>query len=339
MEDFIIEFDLWQQLKEGLEYNQDFYNKSISGLLSAPPKKEHQKIVMKAVMDGNTYDVIAKKLNITITNVKTLLRNGMEEAGVKNLHELILFGLKSGLINDKQINVEKVFSLFNKGNIKPASVLYVLMLLSDGYTFPEIESKLGGRTDAITKIRKIRNVLSSKFGLGKSESNRAKYIRFALAVTGEIIPPKKETKPNLSIIPSKFRPANIDPTIPVYDHPAKIQLGDKPDRVYLPKRTIPFTPSKSPPKTVKTTSVQTALWLLGINKNAITKKDAGQGKFWERPSEYLWSLLELAKKRFDYEIAHAHPDRGGDIRRATQLNSAWNLVKKAFARRGYVLHK
>ena len=88
MGDFIIEFDLWQQLKEEIEskYDQDFYNKSIVNLLTNPKSiKTLQDIVMKDVMDGSTYDVIAKKLKISKRVVETLLFNGMKNVKVNNL--------------------------------------------------------------------------------------------------------------------------------------------------------------------------------------------------------------------------------------------------------------
>jgi len=113
-------------------------------------------------------------------------------------------------------------------------------------------------------------------------------------------------KSKYPIVLTKFKPADIDPDIKLYD------------------------------KSI----IQTALYLLGIDKKTLAASAGskkGEGLFWKKSPEYLWSLLELAKRRYELEISHAHPDKGGDIKRAAQLNAAWSLVKKLFAKRGFTL--
>jgi hypothetical protein len=114
-------------------------------------------------------------------------------------------------------------------------------------------------------------------------------------------------KPKYPIVLTKFKPADVDPDIKLYG------------------------------KSV----IQTALYLLGINKKILAStagSKKGEGLFWKKSPKHLWSLLELAKRRYELEIAHAHPDRGGNVKRAAQLNAAWSLVKKLFAKHGYILH-
>ena len=85
--------------------------------------------------------------------------------------------------------------------------------------------------------------------------------------------------------------------------------------------------------------MQTALCLMGINPKVIMKDKGYNGKavFWDRPDEYLWNILELAYRRYNYEIRSVHPDLNGSDRRSAQLNAAWDLIKKSFAKRGFVL--
>lgn len=97
--------------------------------------------------------------------------------------------------------------------------------------------------------------------------------------------------------------------------------------------------------------VQTALLLLGIDPSLIygtrhqTKginynpNSSVSGGFWNRSNEYYWNMLELAKQNYDTLIRKYHPDifgpKGNEI--SVQLNTAWNLIKKAFSKKGYEL--
>jgi hypothetical protein len=121
-----------------------------------------------------------------------------------------------------------------------------------------------------------------------------------------------------ALVPSKYRPADVDPNI-------NVNLNNKNE-----------------------INIQMALHLLGIDKKIVyrtplsgtivgAKGKRKESSFWNRPSEFLWRMLELAKDRYKYEIQHAHPDVGGDPQRAIQLNTAWEMIKKSFARRGYIL--
>jgi len=142
---------------------------------------------------------------------------------------------------------------------------------------------------------------------------------------------------------SKFRPSNIDPNIPVYDASSKFDIKSK-NNIKLPRHN--YTKSEKEKfkqnPTVRSTSIQTALFLLGIDDRILKNKTGDRSvkkPFWKRSPEYLWNLLELAKRRYELEISHAHPDVGGNSKRASQINSAWNLVKKLFAKHGYKLNK
>jgi DNA-binding CsgD family transcriptional regulator len=316
MDEFLIKYHPWKMLREAL---------------SPSFPDERQLTDMKKVLDGNS------------NTLSKYAREGMKVAGIRNLYELVVWGLRTGVIKDEPIKgvAEKFPQRAGTHEAYPAW-LVLLHNTTMGMSDDQIQ-RHGISRDTINNFRKQ---IQDKFGLGNS---MAKFIRFAFAATNPIGGPgsTRGFKPHVPwtvkagvgskypIIQSKFRPANIDPNIPVYDRPAKTELGDEPTpKINLPKRTVPVKPEDRPKPIFRTTPIQTALWMLGIDRSAIT----GQGVFWRRPPEELWALLELAKKRFGYEIAHAHPDRGGNTKRAAQLTSAWILTKKLFAKHGYILH-
>lgn len=345
MDDFLIKYHPWSLLLEASSF---------------PDNDEI--IVMKGVMDGNSFGDIARELDVKVNDVKSLLANGMKKANVKDLYELIVFGLRSGIIKDKPIDVKEIEQQFYKKGFYEAYPLWLFVMnqVASGRTFQEIER--AGEGGSKTSIQHARKQIADKYGLGDS---LAKYIRFSIVAVSPLTAPGsvRGFKPHVSwaqkagigsqlpVIPSKFRPANIDPNIPVYDKQVKRDMSPvereaekekiKAMRASLPPRQAGATQTKRvPPPVTRTTPIQTALWMLGIDRNAITNQNiASGGSFWNRPSTHLWNLLALAKRRFELEIAHAHPDRGGDTRRAAQLNAAWTLVQKLFARHGYVLHR
>lgn len=314
---FLIQCHPWKMLKEAA--------------MEASFPNDIQLAAMKKVMDGQT------------ANISKHAKEGMKTAGLKTIYDLILWGLRTGVIRDKP-QTDALNQIKQPEGTYEAYPLWKVLLhdtvmgLSDG----EIQ-RHGMSKDSINYYRKF---LQDKFGIGNSQ---AMFIRFAFATTNPIHPPTSTTsdKPFVShfqkrgigskfpLVPSKFRPANIDPDIPIYDRSAKNVVGDTPKKVNLPRRKVPLKPEDKPKPIYRTTPIQTALHLMGIDQSAIY----GGGKFWERPHEQLWNLLELAKKRYDYEIRHAHPDVGGNPKRASQLNAAWNLTKKLFAKHGYVLHR
>jgi len=115
---------------------------------------------------------------------------------------------------------------------------------------------------------------------------------------------------NLAVIPSKYKPANIDPSINPTSH------------------------------------IQTSLMILGIDPKTIyrkynknSSKKIFKGSFWNHNPEFLWRLLELAKSRYKWEMKSCHTDKGltNDHGRSAQLNAAWNFIKDLFSRRGFDL--
>jgi len=304
---------------------------------------------MKSVMDGKNLADAAKDLSISTKEAKELLKSGMQRANLQNLYELIIFGLRSGIIKDDPIDIKDVEKQFETPGFYEANPtwLHIMNQLVTGKTLQDIEREGGG---AKTSIQNAIKKLSGKFGLGDS---MAKLIRFSLAALNPITPNPRVRgfKPFVSwaqkqgvgsqfpLIKSKFRSADVDPEIPVYNASKKYNVGDTGDKPKLPKPAMSFADRKKlPPPIVRNTSIQTALWLLGIDKKVITPT-ALQGSFWNRPSSFLWKLLELAKRRYELEMLHNHPDRGGDSRRAAQISAAWELVRHLFAKHGYELHK
>lgn len=339
--------ELWWHIYKRMPSNYVIHMWNLLNEGSSFPNEE-ELIVMKSVMDGKKLSDAAKDLSISTKEAKNLLKSGMERANLRNLYELIVFGLRSGIIKDEPIDIKSIEKQFEKPGFYEANPtwLHVMNQLVIGKTLQDIEREGGGSKSSIQNAIKK---LSDHFGIGDS---MAKLIRFSLAALNPIDGPSKIRgyKPHVSwaqkagigskfpLIHTKFSPANIDPDIPVYDTMKKRDVGDEP-KPKVPQIKMSYADRKKlPPPVVRSTPIQTALYLLGIDRKAITPPSISSS-FWDRPSSYLWNLLELAKRRYELEIAHAHPDRGGDPRRATQLNAAWKLVQKLFARRGYELDK
>jgi len=301
--------------------------------------------VMKSTMDGNSISTIAKELSITNKEAKDLLKIGMENANVKNMYELVLWGLRTGIIQDDPVNIDIANDIKQYSYETYPTWLKILNFTVSGYSDIDIQREANISKDS---LEHQKSIIKQKYNLGNST---AQFIRFAFKALNPIKPPNSfrgfkpfkawkspySTLTNPPMI-SKFKPADIDPNIPVYDKATKHNLKDTPDfkKVYIPK---PSTSTEKPkPPVSRTSTIQTALSLLGIDEKEIygQKKD---NSFWDRPSEYLWTMLELAKRRYDLEIIHAHPDQGGYPKRAVQLNAAWRLAKKLFSKHGYTINE
>ena len=296
IDDFLIKYHPWILLKESLTF----------------PDKT-QLVIMKGIMDGKSIDTIAHKLSITSRKTKRLLAEGMKIADVKNLYELVLWGLKTGIIHDEPIEIPDELKRSPYESHSP--LISYLCFITSGYTPHDISDI--GRIGIDTQNH-YRKFLAQKFNLGYSY---ARFIRFAFQTTNPINPPKqiKMYRPHKALVSphqtlkyppvvSKFKPANIDPNV---------------------RYVYQTTTGKGINATIKT-----AFKVLGVDPRILNKNYS----FWKARDEWLWTMLELAKKRYDYEISHAHPDRGGNVNRAKQINIAWKFIKDMFKKRGYELH-
>jgi hypothetical protein len=289
---FLIANHPWKTLKEALE--PSFPN----------PK---QLADMKRIMDGETNSPTRDA------------REGMKMAGVKNLYELILWGLRTGVIKDDPIpNVDEKFPQ-RKGWYEAYPLWKVLLHdTTMGMKDSDIQ-KHGMSQDSINFYRKM---IQDKFNLGNSA---AKFIRFAFASTNPISGPgsTRGFKP--------FKPWTGSTTalmrIP--------QTGT--GSVIDPEGSI-----------TKETPLTAALKLIGIRKGQIPqpKSKAQRGSFWNRSHESIYHVLELAKNQRDKEIkrlhpiANRHPETPEVKMAAKQLavvNSAWDRIRILFARNGYTL--
>ena len=298
--DFLISNHPWHQLKERV---------------SAPFSPSTAELeIMKFIIEGKSIQDIAKQLNTTIVDVKTKLSDGMKKVDVKNLYELVVWGLRRGLVKDEPLT--------DVNNKLSRNVTYIewAQFLNQLVTGGEINLPKSTQES-------YKQSMSKMFNIGPSN---AEFLRFAFQVVHPITPQKsfrgyKTHVPHFvktgvsskfAMIPSKFKPADIDPNLhPVYQ---SLRMGKKVG--------------------TKSGSIQTALKILGINPDVV-KAPINKKSFWEHKPERLWQFLELARSRFDYEIAHAHPDRGGDVNRAKQVISAWKFVKDMFKKRGYEFHE
>lgn len=309
IDDFLIKYHPWKLLKESSTF-----------------PNEQQLVAMKKVMDGEGG-----------VNKKDLAQ-GMKTVGVKNLYELIVWGLKTGVIRDEPINLGVGIKQSDE-NINPLWSL-ILKYTVSGYSDYRMDKEVGINPDS---LKYYKNLIRQKYNLGNSN---AKFIRFAFQTMNPIKPPATnklyrpyQDKSTLKYPPvlSKFRPANVDPNIPVYDYSDRHTT--KQNDYKRKHQPIPQD-RKLELKPLKTTRIHQALELLGVDKHILYSVDGkATGHFWDRSPEYLWKMLELAERRYQLEIAHAHPDKpGGDFKRAAQINAAWALIQRFFAKHGYKLH-
>ena len=145
-----------------------------------------QLLVMKGVMDGKSLSDIATELAVKVKDAKQSLIAGMQKAKVNNLYELIVWGLRTGIIKDEpKTNL--------KDKIQPAAGTYeahptwlrVLDAIIGGYSDLEIEQQAGVSRDSLEHYKKM---ISDKFGLGDS---RAKLIRFGFQLLNPIEGPSQ----------------------------------------------------------------------------------------------------------------------------------------------------
>lgn len=60
-------------------------------------------------------------------------------------------------------------------------------------------------------------------------------------------------------------------------------------------------------------------------------------RFWENNSMTLEYIGQLARKKYLASARRLHPDRNGDSRRMTELNTLWGTLRKRFAKNGIKL--
>ena len=284
---------------------------SLRLLLEGEFPNEQELQVMKSVMDGEQ------------PASKKLLASGMNKAGLKTLYDLVLWGLKTGLIKDEPLPKVKDHAMtdpkkFYEGY--PEWLKYLGGLVS-GYSDGEIDRELRINKDQQAFYHKK---IAIEFHLHPS---KARLIRFAFQVLNPVSGPKQfkgdwrpwtKSTTSLMRIPQTMTGSKIDPNATV----------------------------------TKETTLAKALELLGLEKKDIpaAKRKSERGSIWNRSHESLYHMLEMAKDRRDAEIRRLHPianrhpetpDQKKQIETANKqlavVNGAWNRVRALFARNGYAL--
>ena len=140
-----------------------------------------QLLVMKGVMDGLSLSDIATELAVKVKDAKQALIAGMQKAKVNNLYEMIVWGLRAGVIKDepKTDLKDKIQPAAGTYEAHPTWVRFLEAIVS-GYNDAEIDRQAGINRDSIEYYKKL---IADKFGLGDS---RAKLIRFAFQLLNPI---------------------------------------------------------------------------------------------------------------------------------------------------------
>jgi DNA-binding NarL/FixJ family response regulator len=193
----------------------------------------NQLLVMKGVMDGKSLSDIATELSVKVKDAKIALTAGMQKARVQNLYELIVWGLRAGIIKDEP-------KTDFKDKIQPAAGTYeahptwlrVLEAIILGYSDNEIDRQAGVNRDSIEYYKKMIN---DKFGLNGS---RAQLIRLGFQLLNPITanpsmkaikPPPEEPKPepekpNIVAVPEpEQKPPMGKPSVVIVDEPLVIR--------------------------------------------------------------------------------------------------------------------
>lgn len=140
-----------------------------------------QLLVMKGVMDGKSLSEIAAELAVKVKDTKQALASGMQKAKVQNLYELILWGLRAGVIKDEPLTHLKDKIQSPEGTYEGHPTwLRVLSGIIAGYNDSEIEREAGVSRDSLEHYKKL---IDTKFNLGGS---RAKLIRFGFQLLNPI---------------------------------------------------------------------------------------------------------------------------------------------------------
>lgn len=258
---------------------------------------------MKTIMDGGK-------------GVKSKdLESGMRKINARNLYEMIIWGLRTGIIRDKP-RKDVDMNMFNNPKYGEGYPQWFYLLN---------QLATGNRIDMPkTRVEYFTKFINEKFHLNGS---KAQLIRFALAVVNPIEPPKSlkghwtnwtKSRTALMRIPQVHTGSNIDP-----------------------KATIS-----------KKSELRAMLKLFGIDASKVRVTGPRTGSIsrsiWNKPPDTLWRILEMVRDRRDAEIRRLHPlanrhpqnaDQAKQVRLATKqlavVNAAWNRVKLLFARKGF----
>ncbi len=264
--------------------------------------EDQELAALKSVMDGEKAS-------------KKYLKAGMEKINARTLYDIIVWGLRTGIIHDKPIKGVHPEMFRKEGFYEGYPMWYFILNQIVTGNKPDLPK---------SQIEHYQKWIDQKFNLNGTDAQR---IRFALAALSPIEPPKKTqadwrpwTKSTTSLmrIPQTHTGADIDPEGSI----------------------------------TKETPVLPALKLLGIKKDEIPKarSRSESGSFWNRSHETLYHMLELAKQRRDGLIKKLHPfanripqnpDQEKQSKMAEKqlavINAAWDRIRMLFARNGYTL--
>lgn len=250
---------------------------------------------------------------------RRLLASGMKKVGLKTIYDLVLWGLKTGIIKDNPRPDVKEHAMLTPRNFQesyPEWLRYLAGLVS-GYSANEIDTEMRINKD---QQAFFHQKIAIEFHLHPS---KARLIRFAFQVLNPVIGPPKRY--------ADWRPWTK----------SRISL------IHTPQRTgSMIDPEASVTKDAATT---TLLGLLGVSIPKVTKRSE-MGAFWKHSHDQLYHILEMARDRRNAEIkrlsplANRHPETPDDavrVKTATKqlsvVNAAWDRIRILFARRGYAL--
>lgn len=142
-----------------------------------------QLAVMKGVLDGEPLSKIAHDKGITVSEANKRYKDGMRIANLKTLHDLVLWGLTTGVIQDPP-RTDLAKAEIDKGYREYPIWIRVLQAMTTSGKDADIAQEAGL---ARSSLEYYKELIKKKFLLGDAPTS---LIRFAFQVTKPIAPPK-----------------------------------------------------------------------------------------------------------------------------------------------------
>lgn len=242
---------------------------------------------LKRIMDGKT----AKKRE---------LKSGMIKINARNLYDIIVWGLRTGVIQDKPIKGIKAGMFGNEGFYDGYPIWYQMLNQIASGNKPDLPN---------SQIEYYKNWIDKKFNLNGTDAQR---IRFAIASLSPIEPPE------------------------IADNPWRPWTGSRSSLMRIPQT---HTGSMIDPEgtITKKTTAQKALQLLGAYNAKMKKKNPWDVLEFakQRRNAEIQKLHPIANRHPETPDQEKQVKMAS--KQLAVVNAAWERVRILFARKGYAL--